>query len=123
MQVALLQVKEEGLLKGSGPQWSDTTLLTRQTTNLSEACTPLAFIFPLPYSCVSSLPADTFLVQTAFFQQYFMSYLAVQGHVARQSRYRSGCMIPTAFALKCHNASSPTRAGKRQFHTIHAPQR
>jgi hypothetical protein len=37
----LVQVKEEGQLKGSGPQWSNTTLLTRQTTNLSDVHFPL----------------------------------------------------------------------------------
>ncbi|EIE27669.1 33kDa oxygen evolving protein of photosystem II, partial [Coccomyxa subellipsoidea C-169] len=31
-----IQVQEEGLTKGSGPQWSNTKLLTRQTTNLSD---------------------------------------------------------------------------------------
>jgi hypothetical protein len=36
------QVKEEGLAKGSGPQWSDTRLLTRQTYNLSDVRPPLA---------------------------------------------------------------------------------
>lgn len=30
------QVQEEGLTKASGPQWSNTKLLTRQTTNLSD---------------------------------------------------------------------------------------
>ncbi|BDA48519.1 Oxygen-evolving enhancer protein 1, chloroplastic [Coccomyxa sp. Obi] len=31
-----IMVKEQGVIKGSEPQWSKTTLLTRQTTNLSE---------------------------------------------------------------------------------------
>lgn len=37
------QVKEQGQLKGSDPQWSTTTLLTRQTTNLSDVsdCLPV----------------------------------------------------------------------------------